>query len=342
MTAKKKLITRMAMACGGIIVLALLVGGVTLVRMETSRRRFEDEQKRAREETVERSRRYLAEVAKRIAKLPVDPTLVGEIESRYFEERASGPVHVWATGTTGELLFGVPREAFSRLSAIYDREIVPKLKEGVFLDRQSFLLDHLGETDAMDLPEVLSEKPEEGGEMWTRLRGHDHDDEGFVLSAPLKTEEGTALGNLYLKRAWGERANFNERAFEPFLSVAGGFAGLSVAFLWVLLPTWVYVDARERGVRRAPLFAFLTVLSSLIGLVVYLIARPEDARTLACPGCGKEVNGGAFCPHCGRDLSSSFCPACRYPLKPDWAFCPSCRAEIKPPAAPPAPASSGA
>ena len=35
----------------------------------------------------------------------------------------------------------------------------------------------------------------------------------------------------------------------------------SIAFLWVLLPTWVYVDARERGVRRAPLFAFLTVIS---------------------------------------------------------------------------------
>jgi len=92
----------------------------------------------------------------------------------------------------------------------------------------------------------------------------------------------------------------------------------------------VYVDARERGMRRAPLFAFLTVLSSLVGLVVYLISRPEDARTLTCPGCAREVNGGAFCPHCGRDLSSSFCPACRYPLKPEWAFCPACRSEIKP------------
>jgi predicted amidophosphoribosyltransferase len=80
------------------------------------------------------------------------------------------------------------------------------------------------------------------------------------------------------------------------------------------------VDASERGVRRAWLFAFLTVISSLVGLVVYLIARPEDGRTLLCPGCG-------------RDLSASFCATCRYPLKPDWAFCPSCRTEIKPAAA---------
>jgi predicted amidophosphoribosyltransferase len=91
------------------------------------------------------------------------------------------------------------------------------------------------------------------------------------------------------------------------------------------------VDGTERGVRRARLFAFLTVLSSLIGLVVYLIARPEGGKALVCPGCAREVNGGAYCPHCGRDLSSAFCATCRYPLKPEWAFCPSCRTETKAP-----------
>jgi hypothetical protein len=134
-----------------------------------------------------------------------------------------------------------------------------------------------------------------------------------------------------MKRVRGERGDYRpDERFEGAAAAAGGVIGLSLFFLWVLLPTWVYVDARERGTRRAPLFAFLTVLSSLVGLVVYLIARPEEARTLTCPACGREVNGGAFCPHCGKDLSSSICAACRYPLKTDWAFCPSCRAEIKP------------
>ena len=113
-------------------------------------------------------------------------------------------------------------------------------------------------------------------------------------------------------------------------ALAGAAATLAFIFLWILLPTWVYVDGTERGVRRARLFAFLTVISSLVGLVVYLISRPDGGKALACPGCGREVNGGAFCPHCGRDLSASFCATCRYPLKPDWAFCPSCRTEIKP------------
>jgi hypothetical protein len=64
---------------------------------------------------VERSRQYLGELAKKIDKLPIDPTLVGEIEAHYFEERTAGALHVWAMGTAGQFLFGVPRESFSRL-----------------------------------------------------------------------------------------------------------------------------------------------------------------------------------------------------------------------------------
>jgi hypothetical protein len=257
---------------------------------------------------------------------------VAEVESRYFEEQASGPMRVWAMGTGGEFLFGVPKESFSRLNAVYDREVTPRLKEGVFFDRQSFLLGHLDEGEDLVLSGAVAGDGEEPDALLERLRRHGGDSDGsFVLSAPLKTADGVALGSLYLTRALSEREYYRQ---DERLEIAGGLAGaaatLSFVFLWILLPTWVYVDGRERGVRRAALFAFLTVLSSLVGLVVYLIARPEDGKTLVCPGCSREVNGGAFCPHCGRDLSASFCATCRYPLKPDWAFCPSCRTEIRP------------
>jgi hypothetical protein len=341
MSTKKKLITRMALWTGGILAVALLVGGAGLLLMHSDRERFEDEVKRKRESAVESSRKYLGELTKRIAKLPVDPTLVGEIESRYFEEQASGPLHVWAMGTGGEFLFGVPKESFSRLNAVYDREITPRLKEGVFFDRQSFLLGHIDEGEDTLLGELTDDK-EGPADIRVLLRRHsDGSDGAFVLSAPLKTADGVALGSLYLKRAAPAHEWYREdHKFEFFANAGGVVALLSFIFLWVLLPTWVYVDGTERGVRRARLFAFLTVISSLIGLVVYLISRPEDGRTLVCPGCAHEVNGGSFCPHCGRDLSASFCAACRYPLKPDWVFCPSCRTEIKLPsaAAPEAPA----
>jgi hypothetical protein len=331
-TTKKKLITRMALWTAGVLVVALAVAGMALLAMHSERQRWEENQKAQREQVLERSRKYLAEVAKRIDRLPVDPTLVAEVESRYFEEQASGPMRMWAMGTGGEFLFGVPRETFNRLNAVYDREITPRLKEGVFLDRQAFLLGHVGEDADLVLPEDLVGDEERSADLLGQLRRYAGRSEGaVVLSAPLKTAEGVALGSLYLKRDTPEREWYRgDQGPKAVAQAAGGVAGLAFTFLWILLPTWVYVDGSERGVRRAWLFAFLTVISSLIGLVVYLIARPENGRTLACPGCSREVNGGAFCPHCGRDLSASFCATCRYPLKPDWAFCPSCRTEIKP------------
>ena len=339
MSTKKKLITRMAVGAGSLLVIALLAGGAALALLQSDRSRFERGQKVAREETLERSRRYLAELAKRIDQLPVDPTIVSEIESRYFEEQASGPMRVWAMGTNGQFLFGVPRESFNRLNAVYDREVTPRLKEGVFFDRQSFLLGHVDERDELSLAQELGADAEKPSDVWERLRRlAGNSDNTFVLSTPIKTADGVALGSLYLKRAPAEPREWyrEDERFKAAGAVAGAAAVLAFTFLWILLPTWVYVDGTERGVRRAWLFAFLTVISSLIGLVVYLIARPEDGKVLTCPGCGREVNGGAFCPHCGRDLSASFCATCRYPLKPDWAFCPSCRTEIRPPALAPA------
>jgi hypothetical protein len=335
MSTKKKLITRMALWTGGILMVALLVAGAAMLAKHSDRERWEEDQKAEKQQIVERSRKYLGEVAKRIEKLPVDPTLVAEIESRYFEEQASAPMRVWAMGTGGEFLFGVPKETFSRLNAVYDREITPRLKEGVFLDRQSFFLGQLEEGGEPVLPEELVGDEEHTADVWGRLRRYAERSEGaFVLSAPLKTADGVALGSLYLKREAPERQWYRgDEGPEAVASVGAGVAGLAFTFLWILLPTWVYVDGTERGVRRAWLFAFLTVISSLIGLVVYLISRPEDGKSLACPGCGREVNGGAFCPHCGRDLSAAFCATCRYPLKPEWAFCPSCRTETKAPAA---------
>jgi hypothetical protein len=332
MGAKKKLIARLALWAGSVLVLAVAGGVIGLLVNLEGRQRFADERKREQRQRIEDSRAYLAELAKRIGKLPVDATLVSEIESRYFEEREKGPLYVWAMDTKGDFIFGVPQSAFHKLNALYDREVTPRLKEGVFLDRQTFLLGLVDDSDEIS-PEPDSGDTAQLVERGERWRADRWEPEGsFVLSTPLKTADGGALGSLYLKRKparQGEYYREDERV-KGALAAAGTVAAAAFAFLWILLPTWVYVDARERGARRGTLFAFLTVISSLVGLVVYLITRPESTRTLACPGCGREVNGGAFCPHCGRDLSQAFCPACRYPLKADWAYCPACRTEVKP------------
>jgi hypothetical protein len=333
MHAKKKLIARLALAAATVLGSAALVGLFCLFKDAEDRERFAHQQEQARKRRVDASRAYLAELAKRIDRLPVDATLPGEIEARYFEEQADGPFYVWAMDTRGDFLFGVPRSTFNKVNEVYEREVVPRLKAGVFLDRQTFLLNLVDDADELAREEVTESKASElveRGQHFTLDRWEP--EQSFVLSAPLKGKDGAALGSLYLKRLPARARSYYQRdaRLDLMLMVAAGAAGVSGALLWLLLPTWVYVDARERGARRAPLFAFLTVISSLVGLVVYLIARPEDARRLSCPGCGRELNGGAYCPHCGRDLSSAYCATCRYPLKPDWAFCPACRTEVKP------------
>jgi len=343
MKAKKKLISRMAIFAGGFLVAALLVAASAFFKELTKQARWDEGQKDRRREMAERSRGYLTGLAEKIDAVPVDPALVSEVEADYFEELDDGPMAVWAMGTDGAFLFGVPREAFARMNAIYDREITPRLKEGIFFDRQSFFLGHLEGDETRLLRELSADEMQEddgGVELIERLERHSDRSDTVVLSAPLKAQDGTALGSVYMKRSappWhGYRADERLRTVAAF---AGALAMLSFVFLWLLLPTWVYVDARERGVRRAFFFAALTVISTFIGLIVYLIARPEQGPALVCAGCGREVDGGAYCPHCGRDLSSSICATCRYPLKADWAFCPSCRTEIKPPAgAEPSPA----
>ena len=168
---------------------------------------------------VERSRKYLAEVAKRVDKVPVDPALVSEIEARYFEEYAGGPMQVWAMGTDGRFLFGVPRESFDKLNAIYDRELGPNLKDGVFVDRQTFLRTLADAADEIGPRSFAPEPSDDESATWERWRRLGHDSErSFVVSAPLRTASGAALGSLYLKRTPAETRNgFSE---EPCLERA--------------------------------------------------------------------------------------------------------------------------
>ena len=109
------------------------------------------------------------------------------------------------------------------------------------------------------------------------------------------------------------------------------FLVISGLFLWFLVLTWVYIEAKQQDVKNPLGWAFITLISFIIfGLTIYLITRPKTLKSFHCPQCEKELNGTkAYCPYCGFDLSSTFCPQCQYSIKQDWLFCPSCRAELK-------------
>lgn len=89
---------------------------------------------------------------------------------------------------------------------------------------------------------------------------------------------------------------------------------------WLLMPLWVYQDARRRPTNAAA-WGILTLFTSVIGWLVYLIARPSLS---VCPECAQEQSSGLkFCTSCGA-LLKTCCPECGSELKEQWDYCGSC------------------
>ena len=131
----------------------------------------------------------------------------------------------------------------------------------------------------------------------------------------------------------------------PLLGMFWTFLWFFLWIAWIVVLFRVIFDifrSKDMGGVGKALWVIFVIFLPFLGVLVYLIARPEEKRTLTCPGCAREVGDGAFCPHCGRDLSRSFCPACRYPLQADWTYCPACRTDVRaqPPAGTPVPEGS--
>ena len=101
--------------------------------------------------------------------------------------------------------------------------------------------------------------------------------------------------------------------------------GSLLAFLlyWCMLPWWVYLDARLRTEKAAPLALFV-FLTNFLGWLTYLVIRPESDRL--CPACISLLEPGfRCCPHCGWS-SASRCRQCGRAQQSDWRFCPYCEA----------------
>ena len=79
-----------------------------------------------------------------------------------------------------------------------------------------------------------------------------------------------------------------------------GFIVLAVIALNVALLVWVAKDAKNRGMDNAVLWMILVMLTGLIGLIIYILTRPQ-CNLIPCPHCGnKRMQVSAKCPHCGN------------------------------------------
>ncbi|MGZ4984737.1 MAG: hypothetical protein ACXWFY_01890 [Chthoniobacterales bacterium] len=87
-------------------------------------------------------------------------------------------------------------------------------------------------------------------------------------------------------------------------ALIGGTCGcivcLVVFAIWIALAVWVYKDAKSRGMDNAVLLTIVTIITGILGLIIYLLMRPKG-NLVACPHCQKKrLEGSAKCPHCGQ------------------------------------------
>lgn len=99
-----------------------------------------------------------------------------------------------------------------------------------------------------------------------------------------------------------------------------------VLFLMVIplvVGTYVYQDARKRGMNPLLWTLVALLVPMLIGFVIYLLARVGHGD-VRCPRCEAAVRETyVVCPNCGVKLKP-MCPNCEKPVESDWKVCPYC------------------
>jgi predicted amidophosphoribosyltransferase len=144
-----------------------------------------------------------------------------------------------------------------------------------------------------------------------------------------------------------------------YLTILSTICGGITAALVGGMAIWTFRDirSRSRDALAHILATLLVIVLPLIGLVVYLMLRPQETladayeRSLeqeallqaieepeVCPGCGQRVRGDFLhCPDCHTKLKTA-CPACSRALDLRWSLCPYCGTSVAPQALEPVPA----
>jgi hypothetical protein len=78
------------------------------------------------------------------------------------------------------------------------------------------------------------------------------------------------------------------------------FFAIGLLVLNVLLLVWTAKDAKARGMDTPVIWMLVVFFLGVVGLVIYLLARPSG-EVVTCPKCSnKRMRSLARCPHCGN------------------------------------------
>ncbi|HEY8149675.1 MAG TPA: hypothetical protein VIK51_12285, partial [Vicinamibacteria bacterium] len=208
---RKKILRRAALIGVAVFVVAAATAGAMALKV---RRMHAQHRALAEEQMAQLSREYqgyLDETAKAIKGLPVDPKVIGEIQTRHYQQQPALLLYVWASSNAGEFQFGVPSDAFARLNVAYDQNRDVIVKDNHFANRDQFLRTLLHHTQRIE-PAEPGESSDEGDRRGPRRREtswwrfyDENDDWSFrhdrviFLSSPIQDAAGATVGNLNLK-----------------------------------------------------------------------------------------------------------------------------------------------
>jgi DNA-directed RNA polymerase subunit RPC12/RpoP len=103
--------------------------------------------------------------------------------------------------------------------------------------------------------------------------------------------------------SWAQQEVSDEEAAAACAACGGFFFFIVVAAIAINIAilVWVARDAKARGMDSAILWMLLVFFTGLLGLLIYILARPQGAL-VQCPHCNnKRLRASAKCPHCGNE-----------------------------------------
>jgi len=137
--------------------------------------------------------------------------------------------------------------------------------------------------------------------------------------------------NLYLIESRYNYYAFNRPVYLSLNSVASFLVVSGIVLIIadiILLAYWIFLDARKRETNPA-LWGLLGLITNVIGLIIYLMTRPEIRLCVSC--ARQQQRGFAVCPYCGARNRPN-CAGCGTPLEKGWVACPHCGSLIELPA----------
>ena len=114
----------------------------------------------------------------------------------------------------------------------------------------------------------------------------------FRLYCPL------SLALAFAEYGWSQ--NSNPLAAVGGCAVCSSIIAIPIIFvvLNIALLVWVARDAKARGMDNAVLWMILVMFTSVIGLILYIFARPQG-NVVRCQNCGNNrLQASMKCPHC--------------------------------------------